>query len=156
MVACKILASSLQVETKSDGPLQWRYNERAGVSNHHPHDCLLNRLFRSKSKKTAKLRVTSLLVTGEFPAQRAELFPFDDITMQKTIIWKDIHNVTYGCMDVFFRNYFIRHRNCKNIIGLLYSIQPHTINKLILSCLKYDNRSNEIPYRLLQLILITI
>ena len=39
-------------------------------------DCLLNRLFRDRSKKTSKLRVTGLCVekspaTGEFPAQRA-------------------------------------------------------------------------------------
>ena len=27
-------------------PLQWRHNERDGVSNHQPHDCLLNRLFK--------------------------------------------------------------------------------------------------------------
>ena len=56
--------------------LQWRHNEVAGVSNHQPHDCLLNRLFRRRSKKTLKLRVTGLCVgnspaTGEFPAQRA-------------------------------------------------------------------------------------
>ena len=25
--------------------LQWRYNKRDGVSDHQPHDCLLNRLF---------------------------------------------------------------------------------------------------------------
>ena len=40
------------------------------------HDCLLNRLFRHRSKKTSKLRVTGLCagnspVTGEFHAQRA-------------------------------------------------------------------------------------
>ena len=56
--------------------LQWRHNERLGVSNHQPHDCLLNRLFRHRSKKTLKLRVTGFCegkspVTGEFPAQRA-------------------------------------------------------------------------------------
>ena len=38
--------------------LQWRHNDRDGVSHHQPHDCLLNRLFRSK--KTSKLRVTGL------------------------------------------------------------------------------------------------
>ena len=58
------------------GSLQWRHNEHDGISNHQPHDCLLNRLFRHKSKKTSKLRVTGLCagnspVTGEFPAQRA-------------------------------------------------------------------------------------
>ena len=30
--------------------LQWRHNGRGGVSNHQPHDCLLNRLFRCRSK----------------------------------------------------------------------------------------------------------
>ena len=29
--------------------LQWRHNERDGVSNPQPHDCLLNRLFRRRS-----------------------------------------------------------------------------------------------------------
>ena len=47
-----------------------------GVSNHHPRDCLLNRLYRRGSKKTSKLRVTGLCagnspVTSEFPAQMA-------------------------------------------------------------------------------------
>ena len=54
--------------------LQWRHNGRAGISNHQPHDCLLNRLFRRRSKKASKLRVTGLCAgnssaTGEFPAQ---------------------------------------------------------------------------------------
>ena len=56
--------------------LQWRHNGHEGVSNDQPHDCLLKRLFRRRSKKTSKLRVTGLCagnspVTGEFPAQRA-------------------------------------------------------------------------------------
>ena len=55
---------------------QWRHNERDGVSNHQSHDCLLNRLFRRRTKKASKLRVTGLCegnspVTGEFPPQRA-------------------------------------------------------------------------------------
>ena len=55
---------------------QWRYDERDGVLNHRRLDCLLNRLFRRRSKKTSKLRVTGLgagnsPVAGEFPAQRA-------------------------------------------------------------------------------------
>ena len=56
--------------------LQWRHNDHDGVSNHQPHGCLLNCLFRRRSKKTSKLRVTGLCawnspVTGEFRAQRA-------------------------------------------------------------------------------------
>ena len=61
------------IEWKS---LRWRHNDHAGVSNHQPHGCLLNRLFRRKSKKTSELRVTGLCAgnspgTGEFPAQMA-------------------------------------------------------------------------------------
>ena len=56
--------------------LQWRHNERDGLSYNQPHDCLLNRLFRRRSKETSKLRVPGLCggnspVTGEFPAQMA-------------------------------------------------------------------------------------
>ena len=56
--------------------LQWCHNQRDGVSNHQPHDCLLNRLFRRRSKKTPKLCVTGLCLgnspgTCEFPAQMA-------------------------------------------------------------------------------------
>ena len=55
---------------------QWRHNGHDGVSNHQPHDCLLNRLLRCRSKKTSKLRVTGLFVgnstvTCEFPAEMA-------------------------------------------------------------------------------------
>ena len=55
---------------------QWRHNGRDSVSNHQPHDCLLKRFFRRRSKKTSKLRVSCLCVdnspvTGEFPAQMA-------------------------------------------------------------------------------------
>ena len=56
--------------------LHWRHNGRNGVSNHQPHECLLNRLFGCRSTKTSKLRVTDLCagnisVTGGFPAQMA-------------------------------------------------------------------------------------
>ena len=55
---------------------QWHHNGRDGVSSNRRLDCLLNRLFRRRSNKTSKLRVTGLCegnspVTGEFPAQRA-------------------------------------------------------------------------------------
>ena len=56
--------------------LQWRHEGCDGVSDHQPRDCLLKRLFRHKSKKISKLRVTGLCagnspVTGEFLAQMA-------------------------------------------------------------------------------------
>ena len=71
------------------GTLQWRHNDPDGVSNHQPHDCILNRLFRRRSKKSSKLRVTGLCmgnssVAGEFPAQRSvtrKLSPFHNVIM---------------------------------------------------------------------------
>ena len=56
--------------------LQLRHNRPDGVSNHRHLNWLFNRLFRRRSKKTSKLRVTALCegnspVTGEFPSQRA-------------------------------------------------------------------------------------
>ena len=62
--------------SRSACALQWFHNERNGHSNHQHHNCLFNRLFRCRSKKTSKLRVAGPCdgnspVTSEFPAQRA-------------------------------------------------------------------------------------
>ena len=54
--------------------LPWRHNERDGVSNHQPHDCLLNRLFRRKSKKTSKLRVTGLCAQRPSKAENVSIW----------------------------------------------------------------------------------
>ena len=67
-VSCWLLYVSVEAS------LPWRHNGRDSVSNHQCHHCLLNRLFRHRSKKTSKLCVTGLCVgnspgTGEFPAQ---------------------------------------------------------------------------------------
>ena len=56
--------------------LKWRHNGHDNVSNHQPHACLHNYIFRRRSKKTSKRRVTGLCAgnspgTGEFPAQMA-------------------------------------------------------------------------------------
>ena len=75
----------------SGGPftLQWRHNGHNSVSNHQPHDYLLNRLFRRRSKKTLKLRVTGLCAGNspgpvnsphKWPVTR-KMFPFDDVIM---------------------------------------------------------------------------
>ena len=87
--------------------IQWRHNGRNGVWNHQPHDCLLNRLFRRRSKKTSKFLITGLCggispVTGEFPAQMAsntEKFPFDDVRNCKSWRAPGANNeeaMTYG------------------------------------------------------------
>ena len=72
-------------------PLQWRHNERDGVSNHQPYDWLPNRLCKGTSKKTSKLRVTGLCAgnspeTGEFLDKRASNAEYVSIR------WRDYVN----------------------------------------------------------------
>ena len=69
--------------------LHWRHNGRDCVSNYQPHECFLKRLFRRRSKKTSKLRVTGLCVgispvTGEFPTQ------MDSIAEKVSIWWRHV------------------------------------------------------------------
>ena len=66
--------------------LQWRHNGRNGVSNHQPHDCLLNRLFRRRSEKISKRHVTGLRVGNSSETSHKwpvtwKMFPFDDVIM---------------------------------------------------------------------------
>ena len=66
-------------------PLRWRHNGYDSVSNHQPHDCLLNRLFRHRSKKISRLRVTGICAgtvnsPHKWPVTR-KMFPFDDVIM---------------------------------------------------------------------------
>ena len=66
-----------------------RRHKHYGVPNHQPHGCLLNRLFRRRSKKTSKLRVTGLCVGNSLGpvnsphkgAVTRRMFPFDDVIM---------------------------------------------------------------------------
>ena len=101
--------------------IQWRHNERNDIANHQPHDCLLNCLFRRRSKKTSKLRVTGLCegnspVTGEFPAQkcqqRGKCLHFDGVIMH----WHLYSTATVS--HAILRNMY------KNITGINYQLLP--------------------------------
>ena len=83
--------------------LHWRHNDHDSVSNHQPHGCLLNRLFRRRSKKTSKLRVTGLCV-GNSPGPvysphkgpfTPKIFPFDDVIMP-CIPWMNNNKLLTG------------------------------------------------------------
>ena len=85
----------LALDPNQGWPLQWRHNEHDGVSNHQPYDCLLNHLFRRRSKKTSNLRATGLCegnspLTGEFPSQRAS-------NTENVSIWWRHHDTVYWC-----------------------------------------------------------
>ena len=83
-----------------------------GVSDHHPLECLRNRLFRRRSKKTSKLRVTGLCegnppVIGGYPSQRAS-------NAESISTWWRHHDTK--SMEIFFCSnqyrYEDRFQNC--------------------------------------------
>ena len=72
--------------------LRWRHNRRDSVSNHQPHDCLLNRIVRRRSKNTSKLRVTAFVLgihrwpvnsPHKGPVTR-KMFPSYDVTWSRS------------------------------------------------------------------------
>ena len=90
--------------TKGQWSLRWRHNDHAGVSNHQPHACLLNRLFRRRSKKTSKLRVTGLCA-GNSPGPvnsphkgpvTRKMFPLDDVIMMSKAFPRHGINTCFG------------------------------------------------------------
>ena len=92
--------------------LQWRHNGRDSVSNHQPQECLLNRVFRRRSKKRSKLRVICLC-EGNFPHKgpvTQKMFPFDDVIV---CTWrcrhKEIHLSSFP--HLFKLNSIIGHPN---------------------------------------------
>ena len=122
---------------QSHQTLQWCHNERDGVSNHRPHECLFNRLFRHRWKKTSKLLVTGLcvgnsLVTGEFPAQRASdvenvsiwigLHLFNDDTRpERHISGLNFHLMTSACLQGMRPVTRPKYRNLK--VGLKFNLK---------------------------------
>ena len=92
--------------------LQWRHTGRDIVSNHQPHDCLLNGLFRHRWKKTSKPRITgfvwgihrwSVNSPHKGPVTRKR-FPFDDVIMKrkkhKPCVYYFGSTVQQGCMHL--------------------------------------------------------
>ena len=104
--------------------LHWRHNDHDGVSNHQPHDCLLNRLFKRRSKKTSKLRVTGLCV-GKSPGPMnsphkgpvtRKMFPFDDVIM----VYVDHSHITRGMLWGMIGS---SHWTCRgNDMGMLFAL----------------------------------
>ena len=73
--------------------LRWRHNGRDSVSNHQPHDCLLNRLLGRRLKKeqsSASLTFVWGIHQGpvnsphKWPVTR-KMFPFDDVIMNNNL-----------------------------------------------------------------------
>ena len=80
LAPCSVLSKHVVLDDAAlhliPSSLQWRHNERDGVSNHQRLHCLLKHLFGRRSKKTSQLRVAGLCagnspVTGQLPVQKA-------------------------------------------------------------------------------------
>ena len=122
--------------------LRWRHNGCDSVSNHQPHDCLLKLLFRRRSKKTSKLRVTGLCVgnspgTGEFPAQMAS-------NAENVSIWWR-HHVLTGLPLVHAQTHSSlkkakgsnKHNSSKNEMSILiqFSTNTNLISRYLECCI---------------------
>ena len=66
--------------------LHWRHNGRDSVSNYQPHYCLLNRLFRRRSKKTNSPHKWSVT---------RNMFPFDDVIINSFYVMLGITSNLY-------------------------------------------------------------
>ena len=112
--------------------LRWRDS----VSNHQPHDCLPSRLFRRRSKKTSKLRVTDLFVgnslgTGEFPAQMAS-------NAENVSIWWRHHETEIGSRDTNEQPVCIKH-------NLSIRVELNIIRNMMAYWANYINSGNLQP-----------
>ena len=128
------------MRTRSES-LHWCHNDHDGVSNHQPHGCLLNRLFRRRSKKKNKSPrhwplCWEFTATGEIPAQRASY-------AENVSIWWRHHMV--DCFPIV--SWYVKHIALKcigsfescmawwyyfdlSITGPLYIVEP---NKVIIT-----------------------
>ena len=59
-----VLNLNVLCENRLTIQLQWRQNERDGVSNHQPHDCLLNRLFSLSDQRKHQSFASLVFVWG--------------------------------------------------------------------------------------------
>ena len=86
---CCNLRSYLRFYSLFPESLLWRNDGHDGVSNHQPHDCLLNRLFRRRSKNIPNSASLSFVLgihrwpvnsPHKWPVTR-NMFTFDDVIM---------------------------------------------------------------------------
>ena len=105
--------------------LLWRQIGRDSISNHQPHDCLLNWLFRLRSKKTSKLRVTGLYagnsrVTGKFPTQMGS-------NAENVSIWWRHHALQQQYMNVMVSQITSHLSDCSAVFSVVLHIDTTNI-----------------------------
>ena len=107
-----------------------RHNGHGSVSNHQPHDCLLSRLFRRRSKKASTLHFTGLCAgnspgPGEFPAQMAS-------NVENVSIWWRCHD-TLRLLDEISVVFILLHKKHMHVV---FAIWVNSIEQnILLLCL---------------------
>ena len=121
---------SLLCISGSPGSSQWRHNERNSISNHQPHDCLFNCLFKVQIKENLKSYVSLAFEQGihRWPMNSLhkgpvtqKMFPFDDVIMGTSfcdmlrLTAAGLHHNIRLCQDMVY-----------NIVHIeLYFYHPH-------------------------------
>ena len=113
--------------------LQWRHNGRGNVSNHQPHECLLNRLFKENIKAPRHwpflwgIHREPVNSPHKGPVTR-KMFPFDDVIM----IWANLCQTN-------LHNWF--HNHCKTTTNPNLYPQPSPKTQPKLGIWKMKNYS---------------
>ena len=132
--------TSLESTLYVPSALQWRHDEPDGVSSHRRRHFVLNCMFRRRSKKASKLRVTGFCegispVSGEFPSQRPvtrKIFPCDDVIMVERLLYSISQEIcTRFCCALLCCGYAIVHNE------FTWSIYPYSSGLL---CWHWGNR----------------
>ena len=95
MIAIHKLVNFLHLSSRPTKTLQWRHNERGGVSTHRRLECLPSRLFTHRSKKTSKLRATGLCEGNSPGIHRWPIFSSIILTTLSILVHPD-----QGILDI--------------------------------------------------------
>ena len=118
--------------------LQWRHNGRDSVSNHQPHECLLNRLIRRrKHQSSASLAFVRGIHRGPVtrPVTR-KMFSFDDVIMKQletfAVQWRiSLHLASCP-------NEFPWRLKSRTVTELQYNLSKKLNDVTIIRLVKYD------------------
>ena len=149
-----IVSKTATMLSRPQSALWWRHNDHAGVSNHQPHGCLLNRLFRRRSKKTSKLCVTGLCAGNSpgpvnFPHKgpvTRKMLPFDDVIMDNAVWsgkWKHIFIMTLKMKLTEKRIYC---KTCSNSVQSDYTGAKHNYTSHIHQIVTWQRGEEAICY----------
>ena len=131
-----------------ENTLGWRHNQPVSVSNHQPHGCLLNRLFKAQINITSKFRATGLCEgnspgTGEFPAQSAS-------NAENVSIWRRHHVILYlRCMEYLWFKHDLLIWKLKCCIDAHWCVYSSTFGRCgsyiaVDNCIEQGKKENQV------------